>query len=381
MKLPIQDVKDRTDELAARVQMAQIQRQEILLSVPSVMLQIASEMSLAIASNQNGLLNLFASVLVDGKWTPISEIPQSEARELAGQLLASMNHLYPQVVKERSVGGSSSHVQAFSSRKMAGIFRTVIFSDMFLRNYFDDAESDGEFEVRSAFMKVQRDLKQLCSEMMALNEGAFMSIIRPYLNRTQSDDDILAEGYVGFFRACLKYIPDGRSSFYGMVRYWVVARVVRFVDKNASRLSIHSTSGALLRRIRKARQELREEGKVVSLSQVAKNLNVTVEAVALSDQAFGHCGEYDDVHHGDALVHSGFDPLEAAEEASDQKLIKEMLKNLSHREANVLVGRYGLGCSPKTLQELGESLGVSLEAVRQMQARAEKKLSALYSPR
>lgn len=378
MKLSVQDLKDRTDELATRVQAAQLQRQEILLTVPSVILQIASEISLAIASNQNGFLNLFTAVLVDGKWTPISEISQNDARELAGQLLASMNHLYPQIMKERAIVGANSQSEAFSSRKMAGVFRTVIFSDMFLKDFFCDAERYAESEVSAAFMKVQRDLQRLCSEMMALNEGAFRSIIRPYLNGSQSDDDILAEGYTGFFRACLKYIPDGRSGFYGMVRYWVVARVVRFVDKHSSRLSIHSTSGALLRRIRKARQELREEGKVVSLSQVAMNLNVTVEEVALSDQAFGHFGEYDDVHHGDALVHSGFDPAESAEEASDQQLVKEMLKDLSHREANVLVGRYGLGCSPKTLHELGESLGISLEAVRQIQARAEKKLSKLY---
>lgn len=381
MKLSVQDLKDRTDELATRVQTAQLQRQEILLSIPSVILQIASEMSLAIASNQNGLLNLFTAVLVDGKWTPISEIPQSDARKLANELLASMNHLYPQIVEERSVRGSRSQGQAFSSRKMAGVFRTVVFSDMFLKDFYCEAESCDESEISSAFMKVQRELKRLCSEMMAINEGAFKSIIRPYLSGSCSDDDIRAEGYAGFFRACLKYIPDGRSGFYGMVKYWVVARVVRFVDKDSSRLSIHSTSGTLLRRIRKARQELRDEGKVVSLSQVAKHLDMTIEDISLSDQAFGNFGEYNDVQHGDALVRSGFDPLKSAQDESDQRFVREMMKALSHREANVLVGRYGLGCSPKTLQELGESLGVSLEAVRQIQARAEKKLAGMYGGR
>lgn len=59
MKLSVQEIKDRTDELATKLQEAQLQRQEVMLSIPSVILQIASEMSLAMASNQNGLLNLF----------------------------------------------------------------------------------------------------------------------------------------------------------------------------------------------------------------------------------------------------------------------------------------------------------------------------------
>lgn len=157
--------------------------------------------------------------------------------------------------------------------------------------------------------------------------------------------------------------------------------MVRFIDKDSSRLSIHSTSGTQLRRIRKARQELHEEGKVVRLSEVAKHLDMTVEDIASSDQAFGSFKEYEDGQHGDALVRNGFDPLALAEQASEQKLVKEMIKALSHREANVLVGRYGLGCTPKTLQELGMSLGITIEGVRQIQSRAEKKLAAMYSHR
>lgn len=381
MKLSVQEIKDRTDELATKLQEAQLQRQEVMLSIPSVILQIASEMSLAMASNQNGLLNLFSAVRVDGKWVPISDVTQSAARKLADQLLASMNLLYPQIVKERAEAVSSPQAQLFSAMKMASVFRTVIFSDVFLKDFYGDAETCDDLEIKSDFLAVQREIQGLCSEMMAVNERAFRDIIGRYLSNSRSDDDIVAEGYSGFFRACLKYIPDGRSGFYGVLKHWVVARVVRFVDKDASSLSIHSTTGTQLRRIRKARKELREEGKVVSLSEVAKHLDMTVEEVALSDQAFGSFGEYEDGQHGDALVRTGFDPLESAQAASDQKLVQEMMKSLSHREANVLVGRYGLGCTPKTLQELGESLGITLEGVRQIQSRAEKKLAAIYGAR
>ena len=80
MKLSVQEIKDRTDELATKLQEAQLQRQEIMLSIPSVILQVASEMSLALASNQNGLLNLFFFFFFDAKWVPISDVAQWNAR-------------------------------------------------------------------------------------------------------------------------------------------------------------------------------------------------------------------------------------------------------------------------------------------------------------
>lgn len=70
-----------------------------------------------------------------------------------------MNLLYPQIVKERAEAVSSPQAQLFSAMKMASVFRTVIFSDVFLKDFYGDAETCDDLEIKSDFWRFSERFK------------------------------------------------------------------------------------------------------------------------------------------------------------------------------------------------------------------------------
>lgn len=378
MQMNIQDCKDRTRELADTIVLAQLQRQEALLSVPSVLFAVNYDLTLGLSSQQNAFSRIFSAVRLDGTWLPVHQLSHEQAVGFARGLLDDIALHYPSVVSNSGSGSLNSSIVEFAPHKLSSVFKNVVLSDLYLKDFFDVACDIDEPRLVDQFHRSQKDLQAAITEMMEVNSGAFRTILRPYMEGDRNTDDIEAEAYEGFYRACVKYFPDAGSTFYGVLMKWVQARVVRFLDRDSSILSISRTSGTFARKIRRARLNLEQEGKVVSLTDVARELNVAAKDVSACEEAFGSWSEYSEVIHVDAGSVGGGNPEVLCSKADDKELVREMLSKLTNREAQVLAGRYGLGCSPKTLDEIGQSLGVTLEAVRQTQVRAEKKLFGLY---
>lgn len=389
--------KTRTFALALDVQALMMDRQKVLLQIPEVAYQVVMDLNGACASSQNGFVNLVSSVKIESTWVPMSQLSHSDVVEAVGDVIASLGDLYVRQVQGNAISASQPGLANIAKNGVSRSLDGVLLNDQYLKDYFDapcemasllDDASDSalydRFNLSRAdakclvqdFESLTASLKQKIEDMMRLNEPAFRDILRPYVNGSFNTDDLFAEAYDGFFRACVKYIPDTQTNFYSHLKRWVTARVVRFMDRDSCIVSIGSNSGTLYRKIRNARKRLASEGKVVSITSVAEAVGTSVKEVVDSDVSFSNWGDIDDLYGG-AVDSYGLTPEKSALEHDTKAFVADLLGKLTAREAHIIAARYGIGCRPQTLEELGETFGITLEGIRLAQKKAERKLAVL----
>lgn len=377
----------QTNKLARRIQVELMNRQQALLRIPDVLYQVTADLTEALSAEQNRFVNILEAILIEGAWMPINQLSRERINEHVGAHLNQLAFSYKAQVKGRAKGRNLD----LSQRQLFGVLDHLQFNDLYLGGFFTFREtltgrshSEDGFEVDatciiSDFDSAQARLDDLIEEMMRINEPCFRGIIRPYMTGSFDTADLLAEANTGFYRACVKFKPgDGGSGFYGFLKRWIVARVVAFIDRESSIVSVGLKSGSEFRKIRKARKELDQSGNgVVDINEVARRVKMTVAEVEEYEQSYRPWLGSEDM--GDLLhLHSdAATPEEALEEEDNSNLIKHLIGQLDNREAQIIVGRYGIGCEPKTLEELGESFGISGEMVRQIQRKAEAKMGSI----
>jgi len=256
-----------------------------------------------------------------------------------------------------------------------------------LKGRLDGASEEEKAEIKEEIKTLQRDVDKGADAKKRLAEANLrlvVSIAKRYVGRGMLFLDLIQEGNLGLIKAVEKFDYKKGYKFSTYATWWIRQAITRAIADQARtiRIPVHMVE-TINKLIRVSRQLLQELGREPSPEEIAKEMNMPVERVReilkISQEPVSletPIGEEEDSHLGDFIKdHNVPVPADAAAFTLLKEQLEEVLGTLTEREQKVLTLRFGLEDGrARTLEEVGKEFNVTRERIRQIEAKALRKL-------
>lgn len=256
-----------------------------------------------------------------------------------------------------------------------------------LKGRIDGASEEEKAEIKEEIKTLQRDVDKGADAKKRLAEANLrlvVSIAKRYVGRGMLFLDLIQEGNLGLIKAVEKFDYKKGYKFSTYATWWIRQAITRAIADQARtiRIPVHMVE-TINKLIRVSRQLLQELGREPSPEEIAKEMNMPVERVReilkISQEPVSletPIGEEEDLHLGDFIKDDNVPvPADAAAFTLLKEQLEEVLGTLTEREQKVLTLRFGLEDGrARTLEEVGKEFNVTRERIRQIEAKALRKL-------